>query len=84
VHIPIQVKHVKLKDYSLNDTLHILMEMEYILLILSTLETYFQFFHLQTCMWLGIAPLMIDAKIMARKFYLMWNIEDMEFKEWFI
>jgi hypothetical protein len=60
------------------------MEMEYMLLILPTLETYFQFFHLQTCMWLGIAPLMIDAKIMDWEFYLMWNIENMEFKESFM
>ncbi len=45
------------------------------------IETYCQFFHLQTCMWLGIAPLMIDAKIMDPEFYLMWNIEDMEFKD---
>jgi hypothetical protein len=63
-----------MKPCSLNDILHILKELEYILPIILHLEEYYFIYHLQTCFLVGFAPPMFNVKILIEDFERMWKI----------
>lgn len=71
-----------MKSCSMSDTLHILKELEYTLLIISHLNEYYFIYYLQTCFSIGFTPPMLNAKILIEYFKRMWKIQDKEFWEY--
>ncbi len=63
IYIPTQGEQMRLKDRSLMNILHILLEMEYMVPLLPNLKAYCSFYHLQTYLRLTIAPPMLKARI---------------------
>jgi len=46
-----------------NDLLHMMLEMEYIMPMIPTLEMYYLVHRFQICRWVGVAPPMLEAHI---------------------
>lgn len=68
VSIPYLVEQVRLKVVSINDMLHILMALKYMLLLMLNLESYYTLFKLQMCLQRGVTPPMIGKKIVKDNF----------------
>ncbi len=61
-------KVMEMKSCNLNDTLHILKELEYTLPIISHLEEYYFIYCMQTCFLIGFIPPMPNARIFIEDF----------------
>jgi hypothetical protein len=64
IYIPTQGEQTTLKDCSLMNSLHILLEMEYMVPLLPNPKAYCSFYHLQTDLQITIAPPMLKARIL--------------------
>jgi len=60
---PTLVERVGIKPYTKNDMLHMMLEMEYIMRMIPTLEMYYLVHYFQICLQVGIAPPMLGAHI---------------------
>jgi hypothetical protein len=75
-------KVMGMKACSLNDTLHILKELEYTLLIVPHLEEYYFIYCMYTYLLVGFSPPMLNVRIFIEDFECMWKIHDKEFQEY--
>jgi hypothetical protein len=73
-------KVMGMKLYSLNDVLHILKELEYTLSIIFSPKEYYFISCSQMWLSVGLAPLMLNARIFIEDFECMWKIQDKEFQ----
>jgi hypothetical protein len=71
VSIPYLVEQVGFKVVSINDMLHIIMELKYMLLLLLNPEIYYTLFKLQMCLQMGVTPPMIGKMIVKGEFFAM-------------
>jgi hypothetical protein len=71
-----------MKLFSLSDTLHILKELEYILPIIPHSKEYYFIYGMHTCFFVGLAPPMLNARILIKDFECMWKIHDREFRKY--
>lgn len=76
--MPCLTQQFGLKVIYISNVLHIIMELEYMLPLLSNVKGYYIFFKLQTYLRVGVAPPMIKTKLSENEFFAMW---DLEFKE---
>jgi hypothetical protein len=67
-----------MKPCSLSDILHILNELD-TLPIIRHLKEYYFIYRLQTCLLIGFAPPMFNARILVEDFERMQKIQDKEF-----
>jgi len=56
-------ERVGIRPYMRNDLLHMMLEMEYIMPMIPTLEMYYLVHCFQICRWVGVAPPMLGAHI---------------------
>jgi hypothetical protein len=84
VSTPYFTKTKGLKYTKLNDTIHIMMELEYMVPTFLHPKSYYAMFHLQTCMEVEVAPLMIIIKLLEHKFFALWHVNDLEFQEYLL
>jgi hypothetical protein len=67
--IPPQVEHptlaerASIRPYTRNDMLHMMLKMEYIMPMIPALEMYYFEHCFQICLWVGVAPPMLGARI---------------------
>jgi hypothetical protein len=59
-----------------------MLEMEYIMPTILTLEMYYLMHHFQIYLSIGVAPPMLGAHIIESHFLSMWAIDDMEWREY--
>jgi len=85
--IAIKIEHLTLakkasvKLYSNSDTVHMTLELEYVLPLLSNPKTYYLLYCFQTCLRIGVALLVLGGHITDKQFLAMWVVEDLEWKE---
>jgi membrane-associated PAP2 superfamily phosphatase len=58
--------------------LHMMLEMEYIMSVIPTLNMYYLMHHFQICLLVGITPPMLGAHITESQFLSMWATNDLE------
>jgi hypothetical protein len=83
---PYLLENKGLKATSLNDVLHILMELEYMVPTFPNLESYYTIFMLQTCNEVGVTPPVIHFQPSKWELFAMWaiNFEDKTFQEYLL
>jgi hypothetical protein len=83
--VPSLVEDVGVKLASLSNFLHILMEIESMVLVFPNPKSYYVVFRLQTCIEVGVAPPMIGILIEEeQEFFNMWQIDNLEFREYLL
>jgi len=65
-----------------NDMFHMMLEMEYKMLVIPTLEMFYLVHCFQICLQVGITPPMLGTHITKNQFLSMWAINDLEWKEY--
>jgi hypothetical protein len=78
---PTPTKIAGVRPYMKNDMLHMMLEMEYIMLVIPTHEMYYLVHRFQICLRVGVAPPMSGAHIIEDQFLAMWAIDDLEWRE---
>jgi hypothetical protein len=79
---PTLAKRVGIRPYMKNDMFHMMLEMEYIMSVIPTLEMYYLVHCFQICLRVGVTPPMLGAHITEDQFLTMWAIDDLEWKEY--
>jgi len=77
-------KLLEMKSCNVNDTLHILKELEYTLPIISHPEEYYFIYYLQTCFSIGFVPPMLNVRILIEDFECMCKVQGREFQEYLV
>jgi hypothetical protein len=86
--MPPQIKHptlakrTSIRPYTKNDMLHMILEMEYIMLVNPTPEMYYLVHYFKICLGIGITPPMLRTCIIECQFLFMWEIDNLEWKEY--
>jgi hypothetical protein len=75
-------KKVSVKPYTRNYMLHVMLKMEYIMLMILALEMYYLMHHFQIYLRVGITLPMMGTHITKRQFLSMWTIDDLEWREY--
>ncbi len=79
---PIVAKQVDIKPCYRSDTIHMMLEMEYMYLLMPNLEAYYLLYRLLMSFRLGITLSMFGVHITEKQFLAMWKIEDLEWREY--
>jgi hypothetical protein len=82
VRSPTVVEQVGIKICSQSDTIHMMLEMEYLYLLMPNLEAYYLFYQLPMNFKPGVALQMLGTHITNKQFLAMWKIEDLESREY--
>ncbi len=78
--MPPQVEHLTLTErasirpYTINDMLHMMLKMEYIMLVIPAPKMYYLMHHFQICLQVGVALPMLGTHITESQFLFMWAI----------
>jgi hypothetical protein len=79
---PTMVDQVGIKPYSWNDIIHMMLEMEYLYPLMPNPKTYYLLYRLLMNFRLGVVLLMFGAHIIEKQLLVMWQIKDLEWREY--
>jgi hypothetical protein len=78
---PTLAKSAGIRPYTINDIFHMMLEMEYIMLVILAPEMYYQMHCFQICLQC-VTPPMLGAHITKCQFPFMWAIDDLKLKKY--
>jgi hypothetical protein len=73
--MPCLTQEFGLKVVYISNVVHIIMELEYMLPLISNAKGYYMFFRLQIYLRVVVAPPMIKTKLSENDFFAMWDLE---------
>ncbi len=79
---PILVGQTTIMPCIRTDTVHMLLEMEYLYPLLLNPKAYYLLHKLQICLKVRVAPPILGTHIMRKWFFVMWKIDNLEWREY--